>query len=111
MLLYRAVSQAELADIGVCGFFRPDPNGFRFCKWFAFSAEAAMAWGRWFAKQDGLRYYVVETEITSEVLSGLTICEKLDNIGPAACLQEQQLGTLPISAVPPKQIGATFSDD
>ncbi len=111
MRLYRAVSEAELDDIGACGVFRPDPNGFRFCKWFAFSAESAVAWGRWFAKQDGLRYYVVETETTQEVVNVHTICDNLDNIGPAVCLQEKHLLTLSILSVPESLISAILSDD
>ncbi len=96
MRLYRAVSQAELDDIVVLGAFRQDADSFAFGKWFALNERNAAAWGRWFADHDGLRYYVVETEVDDSVAGQLLVIGNLDNIGAAVFLTESQFATLPI---------------
>lgn len=99
MRLYRAVSQAECDDIVVSGIFRMDEDSFVFGKWFALNEQDAETWGRWFAVQDGLRYYVVETEVNASVVSRSTVRENLDNIGTAVFLTENQFFALPIISI------------
>ncbi|MGI4789569.1 MAG: hypothetical protein ACRYFS_12040 [Janthinobacterium lividum] len=99
MRLYRAVSQAELDDITASGVFRQDGDSFVFGKWFALSYQNAATWSRWFAGRDGLRYYVVETEVAASIASQLTVKENLDNIVSAVFLTEIQFSELAILSV------------
>ncbi len=105
MQVYRAVSQSELDDIRAFGQFRPNPDGFTFGKWFALRPDTAAAWGRWFANQDGRRYYVVGTVIPEGIASTLALVPNLDNIGSAVILENAQLSLLPVSLLSPVPIG------
>lgn len=69
--LYRAVSQSELADIGLVRGFRPDPSGrnYQLDKLFARSSEDAAQFGRNNFRLDGQPFFVVETQAPGSVMT------------------------------------------
>lgn len=89
--LYRAVSEAELADILSYGMFRPCPSG---CsmegKWFAESLENALEWGKRFYASN--KFHVVIATVSLEVVAKMYPREEnLDGIGKAIWADEEIL--------------------
>lgn len=103
MRLYRAVSQAEVDDIVASGGFRLDPDSFGFGKWFALNEQNAISWSHWFTRQDGLSYFIVESQIDEATAVNLETMHNLDNIGAAIFVTESYLPALPILSVSPAE--------
>ncbi len=103
MRLYRAVSEAEREDIVASGSFRLNPNGFGFGKWFALNEQNATSWSHWFAGQDGLLYFIVESQIDEAVAIGLEVRHNLDNIGAAIFVTESYFAALSILSISPAE--------
>ena len=83
------------------GTFRLDPDSFGFGKWFALNERNPTSWSHWFAEQDGLLYFIVESQIDEAVAIGLEIRHNLDNIGAAIFVTESYLPALPILSISP----------
>jgi hypothetical protein len=83
MLLYRAVSYAELQDILVTGQLRPGPPSFQ-GKWFAESPVDAARWGRRLSRlTGGDPFHLIEVEVDDAAVAGWFRLPNLDQIGPA----------------------------
>ena len=80
--LYRAVSEAELMDIGESGVFRSGPGSMG-NKWFAESAEDAASWGKQFFKMDGQPFFTVRVHVPNSIAEQMMRIPMLDGIGPA----------------------------
>lgn len=82
ILLYRAVSSEEWADIAGCGGFRPGVN----ClmgKWFAESFDAARRWGESLYQDQGGVFHVVVVTVPLDIADQMFRLASLDQIGPA----------------------------
>jgi len=83
MLLYRAISYAELQDILATNILRPGWPSFQ-GKWFAESALDAACWGRRLALlTGGDPFHVIEVEVDDTVATTWFRLPNLDAIGPA----------------------------
>ena len=85
--LYRAVDDSELADIRATGQFREGINSMT-GKFFAETPEDAWSWADALNGGEG---GVVGTEVPSSFADQLMRWEKLDGIGPARYVDEDQL--------------------
>lgn len=80
--LYRAVSEAELLDVGASGGLRAGP-GTMGNKLFAESARNASSWGRSFARFDKQPFFILRARVPNSVASQMQRWQSLDGIGPA----------------------------
>ena len=80
--LYRAVSRAELEDIGATGGFSGGAGSMG-NKWFAESAQDASAWGKLFFKMDSEPVFTVRVQVPNSVAAQMMRVPRLDAIGPA----------------------------
>ncbi len=85
--VYRAVSEAEYADIVRTGRMRQGPNGME-GKWFADSLEGAVARGE--ALSAGGGYRLIEADVPDDAPS-LDQLPNLDGRGPARYLDVEDL--------------------
>jgi hypothetical protein len=91
--LFRAVSDAEWADIQSCGDFRVLAHTLQ-GKWFAETQVHATTWGQRFYHVLGEAFVVVEVEVPTDVADDLFHCPNLDNIGPARFADLGQVGII-----------------
>jgi hypothetical protein len=80
--LYRAVSEAELADVGASGALRAGPGSMG-NKLFAESAGNAGSWGRMFFRMDKQRFVILRARVPNFVAGQMQRWQMLDGIGPA----------------------------
>lgn len=80
MVLYRAVSLAELRDVRDCGRLRACPSG---CegKHLASTLDDARRWGAMLYAHRP--FAVLRIEIADDVAAGMARWDRLDGIGPA----------------------------
>ncbi len=88
VVLYRAVSQAELRQIQRTGTFQAGPNALG-GKWMAESADHARKWGD--AMHEKGNAAIVEVQLPKAQASQLMRLERLDGIGPARYGELEQL--------------------
>lgn len=86
--LYRAVSEAEFAQLQQTGKFQAGPNSLG-GKWFVESAEDAAKWGDILNGKGASR--IVETTLPKSTADQLMRLERLDGIGPARYGELDQL--------------------
>jgi RHS repeat-associated protein len=96
--LYRAISQAELRDLGASGTLRGGGNGLG-NKFFAESAEDAAKWGREFFVHDKEPFFILRVRVSNAVASQLQRWRLLDEIGPARSAEGTVLELLNKNAV------------
>jgi hypothetical protein len=81
VLLFRAVSHAEFADVTNHGIFRAGPNSYATGKFFAEAGGDALQWG---AALEGLgNFRILGVEFPKVVADQFMRFNRLDNIGPA----------------------------
>jgi hypothetical protein len=96
--LFRAVSEAERADILATGVLRAGRNSFESGKWFAESAKDAASWG---TKMDGPgNFSIIRVDFPSSAADKFLRNPFLDGIGPARFGTFEQLGNPTISLLP-----------
>ncbi|WNG15531.1 SpvB/TcaC N-terminal domain-containing protein [Cystobacter fuscus] len=84
--LYRAVSEAEVLDIGRTGTIRPGAGAMG-NKWFAETPRDAAAWGKKFFAWDKEPVWTLRVEIPKPVADQMMRNPMLDGIGPARSAQ------------------------
>lgn len=87
--LYRAISDAEFHDLIGIGKFRSTPGSLE-GKWFALRPEDAKQWGN--ILHGVGNYRIIEVEVSEKTADQFFKLERLDNIGPAAFAEIDQLG-------------------
>src|SRR5271156_3698591 len=81
VLLFRAVSHAEFADVTNHGVLRAGPHSYATGKFFAESGGDALQWG---AVLEGVgNFRILEVEFPKMVADQFMRFNRLDNIGPA----------------------------
>jgi hypothetical protein len=92
--LYRAISDAELADIVATERLRAVAASLE-GKWFAESHAEAVKWGKALARLSGASHAnIVAVEFPEDVAAGLFRLRNLDGIGPARFATTVELGTI-----------------
>jgi hypothetical protein len=81
--LYRAVSEAERADLMATKIFRPGQNSYVTGKFFAETAEHAAQWGNAFYGRGN--FTIIEAQFSRSVADQFMRWSRLDAIGPARC--------------------------
>lgn len=93
MLLFRAMSPAEWADIRAAGEFRPGAPSFQ-GKWFAESLNDAIEWGKRLHRGATHGFVVVEVDVPQADADQFFTVALLDGIGPARFADLHQLDVL-----------------
>ncbi len=93
VMLYRTVSDQELADIISRSGFHPGPPSFQ-GKWFAEAPEHAAEWGRRLFHLGGNPFHVVEVEVPQSVANQFFRLSNLDGVGAAEFVDVDQLPLL-----------------
>lgn len=95
---YRAVGEAEFADISRCGKLRTVAGSLE-GKWFAESFDDAFSWGR---RLYGVTaFYIVTVRVRDNHANQFFRLAKLDNIGPARFVEMQDLKFVEIAGFYP----------
>ena len=81
VVLFRAVSHAEFADVIAHGMFRPGPNSYASGKFFGEAGGDALKWGN--ALEGPGNFRVLEAEFPKAVADRFMRFPGLDGIGPA----------------------------
>jgi hypothetical protein len=81
VLLFRAVSHAEFADVTNHGILRAGPRSYATGKFFAESGGDALGWG--IALEGAGNFRILEVEFPKVVADQFMRFNRLDNIGPA----------------------------
>lgn len=81
VLLFRAVSHAEFADVTNHGILRAGPNSFAMGKFFAESGGDTLQWAA--ALEGPGNFRILEMEFPKMVADQFMRFNRLDNIGPA----------------------------
>src|SRR5437899_519526 len=93
MLVYRAISPAEWADVQATGTLRPLPSSLQ-GKWFAERPEHADAWGRLFYQLGGGSFLVMCIDTPTDVADQMFRLPHLDGIGPARYAEDSVLALM-----------------
>jgi RHS repeat-associated protein len=88
--LFRAVGNAEYADLAATGIFRAGSNSYASGKFFAESAEHAMQWGN--ALEGAGNFRTVEAQFPKSAADQFMRWDRLDSIGPARFGTFKQMG-------------------
>ena len=94
---YRYVEEAEWVDVVECGRLRPGFNSCGFGKWIAGTQTGAWRWGE--ALDAGFPARVVILELDDEIVERAHFVDNLDGIGPAACVEGDDLTRIRIVEV------------